>query len=120
MRYSLAFGLAATALAGHVSIPFSRERFSHQLSHVKRQETDPLSLEAFNNITGGGYYSEFEVGTPPQKISFLLDTGSSDTWVNSVDADLCKSKKLQKAMGFCQSQCRYMNVKISNISLTRC
>jgi predicted aspartyl protease len=105
MHHALVVGLAATtAAAGHVSIPFSRQKFRHPLAHVKRDD-EPFALEALNNITGGGYYSEFAVGTPPQNISFLLDTGSSDTWVNSVEANLCNSQTQQAAMGFCQTQC---------------
>jgi hypothetical protein len=97
---------ATTATAGHLAVPLSRQSFSHHGSKVKRQQdnTDSLTLEALNNVTGGGYYSEFEIGTPPQKISFLLDTGSSDTWVNSVDADICNSVRLQTTIGYCQTQ----------------
>lgn len=91
--HSLALlGLATAATAGHVSVPVSRQKFANPHARralLKRQSTDPITLEALNNVTGGGYYSEFEVGSPGQTISFLLDTGSSDTWVNSVDVDLC-------------------------------
>lgn len=115
MRHTLALCLATAtvAAAGHLAVPFSRERFSHARAKAKRQSNDgsdddddsePLTLAALNNITGGGYYAEFGVGTPPQLISFLLDTGSSDTWVNSVDADICNSQSMQTRMGFCQAQ----------------
>lgn len=110
MRQTLALGLAAAtvASAGHVSVSVSRQGFSHPRAKLFRRQDDdgePFALEALNNVTGGGYYSEFEIGTPPQLISFLLDTGSSDTWVNSVDADLCNSNVMQATMGFCQTQC---------------
>lgn len=48
-----------------------------------------------NNITGGGYYVDFTVGTPPQPQRMVLDTGSSDIWVVANDADLCTSTRLQ-------------------------
>lgn len=111
MHQTLALCLTAAtvATAGHVSVSISRERFTHPHAKLSGRQSDddsePFTLEALNNITGGGYYSEFEVGTPPQRISFLLDTGSSDTWVNSVDADLCRSSLLQQSMGYCQTQC---------------
>ncbi|KAI6782537.1 aspartic-type endopeptidase-like protein [Emericellopsis cladophorae] len=91
MRSVALLALASVVSAGHISVPFSRQSFDN--SHARRaalrkrqDDSEPFALEALNNITGGGYYSEFAVGTPPQQISFLLDTGSSDTWVN-IDPD---------------------------------
>lgn len=107
MRHATLLALVATASAGHVSIPLSREQFSHSLRHVRRDDADDtLTLKALNNITGGGYYSEFEIGNPQQRINFQLDTGSSDTWVNSNEADLCNSEEDQMELGvFCEAQC---------------
>ncbi|CAH0017590.1 unnamed protein product [Clonostachys rhizophaga] len=101
MQWAYLLGLVAAATAGHVSIPFSRQDYSTSAALVKRQAAKDITLEALNNLTGGGYYSEFSIGTPPQKVSFLLDTGSSDTWVNSVDADVCNNKQLQARIGTC-------------------
>ncbi|KAL7800006.1 aspartic peptidase domain-containing protein [Trichoderma ceciliae] len=95
MRSSLQYvslaGLVAagTVSAGVVSVPFEKRFLSSDPAPSLLRRDGSISLDALNNITGGGYYAEFSVGTPPQKLSFLLDTGSSDTWVNSVDADLC-------------------------------
>ncbi|KAF7556759.1 hypothetical protein G7046_g6230 [Stylonectria norvegica] len=100
MRSLQILALAASVSAGTVSVDFSKLRLNTALTITKR---DSVSLDAFNNITGGGYYAEFEVGTPGQKLSFLLDTGSSDTWVNSVDVDLCKSETLQQTNGYCMA-----------------
>lgn len=95
--------LAVGASAGTVSVPFVKNGFHHG-AFIEKRET--LDLEALNNITGGGYYAEFSIGTPPQNISFLLDTGSSDTWVNSKDTDLCRSKKAQQTNGYCMATCK--------------
>ncbi|KAK7432812.1 hypothetical protein QQZ08_000675 [Neonectria magnoliae] len=101
MRSFLLLSLAATcASAGHISVDFSKFKLDLALSITKR---DTLDLKAINNVTGGGYYAEFQVGTPGQKIGFLLDTGSSDTWVNSVDTDLCNSLSLQDTNGYCMT-----------------
>ncbi|KAG9258591.1 aspartic peptidase domain-containing protein [Emericellopsis atlantica] len=112
MRSVALLALVSAVSAGHLSVPFSRQSFDN--GHARRaalrkrqDDAEPFALEALNNITGGGYYSEFEIGTPPQQISFLLDTGSSDTWVNSVEADLCNDEELQTYNGFCQTQCKY-------------
>ncbi|GJN86406.1 hypothetical protein PLIIFM63780_009986 [Purpureocillium lilacinum] len=78
--------LAAGASAASFSVPFRRSTGLSLDSFTKR---DVVSLTADNNITGGGYYAEIEVGTPGQKVKVHLDTGSSDTWVNSADTNLC-------------------------------
>lgn len=97
----------STVSAGTVSVPFVRR--AHEIpppSLSRRGDGSSIGLEALNNITGGGYYADFSVGTPPQKLSFLLDTGSSDTWVNSVAADLCTDKdRQQQQQLWCQTQC---------------
>ncbi|KAK1758609.1 aspartic peptidase domain-containing protein [Echria macrotheca] len=51
--------------------------------------------ELVNNITGGGYFLDVSVGTPPQPLTMLIDTGSSDAWVLSPQADLCTKASLQ-------------------------
>lgn len=102
MRYLDLFMLATTVSAGTVSVPVTKIKLSPPSAIRKR---DTLNLIATNNISGGGYYAEFEIGTPGQKIGFLLDTGSSDTWVNSVDADLCNSQDLQRNNGYCMTTC---------------
>jgi hypothetical protein len=48
-----------------------------------------FSEEISNIIAGGGYFVQVKVGTPPQNLTMLLDTGSSDTWVLGHDSDLC-------------------------------
>ncbi|KAL6410517.1 putative aspartic-type endopeptidase OPSB [Ilyonectria robusta] len=102
MRSLPLLSLAATCVsAGTLAVDFSKHKLDLPLTITKRDNT--LNLDAINNITGGGYYAEFDIGTPGQKIGFLLDTGSSDTWVNSVDTDLCNSISLQATNGFCMT-----------------
>lgn len=105
MRSLPLLSLAATCVsAGTLAVDFSKHKLDLPLTITKRDNT--LNLDAINNITGGGYYAEFDIGTPGQKIGFLLDTGSSDTWVNSVDTDLCNSISLQATNGFCMTTCK--------------
>lgn len=61
---------------------------------ISRRETHVGSL--LNNITGGAYYIDALIGNPGQPVSMILDTGSSDAWVVSPAADLCKSRRLQE------------------------
>ncbi|KAL6901666.1 aspartic peptidase domain-containing protein [Trichoderma evansii] len=107
LQYASLAGLvaASTVSAGVVSVDFEK-RFldSNPLPSLLRRD-GTIGLDALNNLTGGGYYAEFSVGTPPQKLSFMLDTGSSDTWVNSVDADLCTDSLIQQEVGeYCSKQ----------------
>ena len=60
---------------------------------------DTYSQNLINNITGGAYYAEVTVGTPGQKVSVVLDTGSSDLWVVSYKADLCTDFRIQREWG---------------------
>ncbi|KAL2198543.1 aspartic peptidase domain-containing protein [Corynascus similis CBS 632.67] len=64
---------------------------------LTRRET--FSERLINNIAGGGYYVKVQVGTPPQDLTMLLDTGSSDAWVLSHEADLCTDRDLQSFYG---------------------
>jgi len=64
------------------------------LPHLGRRATYTQLL--VNNITGGGYYCNVSVGTPGQQVTMILDTGSSDAWVLSPQADLCTSVKQQE------------------------
>lgn len=57
------------------------------------------SEELINHIAGGGYFAQVKVGTPGQVITMLLDTGSSDAWVLSHEADLCTDEDLQDLYG---------------------
>ncbi|KAK4219107.1 aspartic peptidase domain-containing protein [Rhypophila decipiens] len=61
---------------------------------ISRRDTHVGTL--VNNITGGAYYIDALIGTPGQRVSMILDTGSSDAWVVSPVADLCRSTRLQE------------------------
>lgn len=62
--------------------------------HLSRRATYAHQLA--NNITGGGYFADVQVGTPGQTVTMVLDTGSSDAWVIKPIADLCVSSALQQ------------------------
>lgn len=75
-----------------VSTNFKRVSFPPDLAQITRRGA--FDVTAINNLTGGGYYSEVEVGTPGQKMLMSLDTGSTDAWVMDKQADLCNSPRL--------------------------
>ena len=59
-----------------------------------------------NNVSRGSYYVEVDVGTPAQRQTLFLDTGSSDTWLLDSRADLCNNPRLQqRRYGGCGTTC---------------
>lgn len=118
MRDVLAIAaLAGLAAAGTVNVPVQHRlnpEFYEAMKITRRQQSDDksaddtLNILALNNLTGGGYYADFGIGTPPQVLTFHLDTGSSDTWVNLKDNDFCTSPGsiLSPAVG-CYKQCMF-------------
>ncbi|KAK1990980.1 acid protease [Colletotrichum falcatum] len=102
MRLPRALVLLAAAHEGAssqkvVSASFRRVEFPPDLVQVTRRGT--LDLAALNNVTGGGYYSAVRVGTPGQRATLHIDTGSSDTWILDRQADLCSSRSMQRQYG---------------------
>ena len=63
--------------------------------HTQLQRRGPFSENLFNNRSAMTYYATVEVGTPGQKATLIVDTGSSDVWVLSNTADLCTDPDLQ-------------------------
>ncbi|KAI1408202.1 aspartic peptidase domain-containing protein [Hypoxylon sp. FL1857] len=93
---------AADAASSQRVIPvsFSKPKGTLPALH-KRAGT--YSQELNNNLTGGGYYAQVTVGTPPQTVDLIVDTGSSDVWILDSDANLCKSTSMQNYYGYCLS-----------------
>ncbi|KAI1818552.1 aspartic peptidase domain-containing protein [Poronia punctata] len=81
-------------------VPLSFSRASQKHGNLNRRG-GTYSQELNNNLTGGGYYTEVALGTPPQPVTLILDTGSSDVWVLDSGADLCRSRDLQARYGSC-------------------
>ncbi len=60
------------------------------LSNRKRSSTLLSDLDLNDKwIFSGGYFLDIEVGTPPQQLQVLLDTGSSDLFIPSAEAARC-------------------------------
>lgn len=92
--------LASTAAADVVRIPVARSPAgSVRKRHPRLSKRATLTETLVNNVTQGGYYASVSVGTPGQPMTMVLDTGSSDAFVISADADLCTEKRLQVYYG---------------------
>ncbi|KAI0868296.1 aspartic peptidase domain-containing protein [Hypoxylon argillaceum] len=103
MRVSLwpiGLGAIATSVVAQRVVPlsFSKAGPEHE---TLRKRAGTYSQELNNNLTGGGYYAQVALGTPPQPVTLILDTGSSDVWVLDANADLCQSRRLQNLYGTC-------------------
>ncbi|KAI0118441.1 aspartic peptidase domain-containing protein [Nemania sp. FL0031] len=93
-------GAIATSVVAQRVVPLSFSRAGPEHQRL-RKRTGTFSQELNNNLTGGGYYAEVALGTPPQPVTLIIDTGSSDVWVLDANADLCQSRKLQYLYGTC-------------------
>lgn len=69
--------------------------FADEVAHATIQEG------LANNITRGSYMADVTVGTPGQKFSLVIDTGSSDVFVLAKTADQCNNLRLQYSYGSC-------------------
>jgi hypothetical protein len=93
----------AAAAKKVVSIGFGKQ--GNRLPPVHKR-ADPISQQLNNNLTGGGYYAEVSLGTPPQPVTLIVDTGSSDVWVLDSEADLCTDEAMQEMYyGGCIATC---------------
>jgi Eukaryotic aspartyl protease len=55
----------------------------------RARKRGPGATTITNELTG--YYVDVTIGTPPQPVSVILDTGSSELWVNTDSSALCAS-----------------------------
>ncbi|RFU34494.1 hypothetical protein B7463_g1875, partial [Scytalidium lignicola] len=99
---SLLAGVACSpAVLAAVTINIAKNpainRSSQQQRHLQQRATITESLA--NNYTGGSYVASVQVGTPPQTQTLVIDTGSSDVWLLSSDADLCSDPSEQDSAG---------------------
>lgn len=60
-----------------------------------------ITESILNNASGGSYMANVNIGTPPQAISLVIDTGSSDVFSLSYQADECTNARLAAKYGGC-------------------
>jgi predicted aspartyl protease len=90
MRLPLAvasgLALSATAAAQVVQWDIAKQK---NTPRVKRRSS-PDSVTLQNDEDLGGYFVTVSIGTPGQNLTLQVDTGSSDIWVPSSSAMVCK------------------------------
>jgi hypothetical protein len=80
-----------------------------QSSSRHRRSSTLLSQLNLNDqwVFSGGYFLDIDVGTPPQRLQVLLDTGSSDLFIPSAEAARCLSNDCPG--GSCKSRPAVVN-----------
>ncbi|KAH8662216.1 aspartic peptidase domain-containing protein [Xylariales sp. PMI_506] len=91
----------ATSLATHNVLPISIYKPAHPAPLLHRRATSTYTGTLNNNLTGQAYYADVSVGTPPQNLTLVIDTGSSDVWLLASDSTLCTSTRNQQVYGYC-------------------
>ncbi|KAK0112783.1 hypothetical protein ONS95_014516 [Cadophora gregata] len=88
---SLVYLVGSGSAAKVVSYPVTRALArNEQLLRREISQRSNFQELLSNNKSRGIYYASVEVGTPAQKLSLLLSTGSSDIWVIADTAAACK------------------------------
>ncbi|KAL8791463.1 MAG: hypothetical protein Q9213_000080 [Squamulea squamosa] len=70
-----------------VSLKTQRRQIRRPVNGDLIRRTEPVP-ETLDN-QGVAYTARISLGTPPQEFIVIVDTGSSDLWVNTLDSDLC-------------------------------
>ncbi|KAG8764163.1 hypothetical protein FRC11_003019 [Ceratobasidium sp. 423] len=80
----------------HPTFDFAAERKGLQEKYGGKHQSKRQNIiqeDMANQNMDTMYYASVEVGTPPQTYAVILDTGSSDMWLQSVECAPCTGKK---------------------------
>ncbi|KAK5064494.1 hypothetical protein LTR84_000327 [Exophiala bonariae] len=90
--------VTASPNPGTVGFNFERRRVNaEEAPHLSRRQSKTVLAGLTNEYIL--YFINVTVGTPGQSFSLQLDTGSSDIWFPSVNADICRQDIRQCPVG---------------------
>ncbi|KAK3395715.1 aspartic peptidase domain-containing protein [Sordaria brevicollis] len=88
-------GLAQKILDGVVQWNIQKRHASTIPNRLPRRAGSTYDAILRNERLQGGYYTDCEMGTPGQKVTLQLDTGSSDIWVPDSATSVCEDNGCQ-------------------------
>ncbi|KAI8629784.1 aspartic peptidase domain-containing protein [Xylariaceae sp. FL1651] len=87
---TLATGSLLASAASAQVVQWDIVRRGNGVSRLNKRAGGTVEEIITNERTNGGYFTSCTVGTPPQKLTLQLDTGSSDIWVPASTASVCE------------------------------
>ncbi|KAJ8058856.1 hypothetical protein OCU04_011839 [Sclerotinia nivalis] len=95
-HHTIIFLLLLALTLAQVRIPITRKTHLPQPALNRRISTRASVLGSLaNDLKQASYVISVKVGTPPQDIDLIVDTGSSDTWLIANTANSCTGSGLE-------------------------
>ncbi len=87
---ALATGLAAASASDFLQLDFTKKAIHADGGIHQKRSVDVSLINSKTPLNQLQYWVNVTVGTPSQKLALQLDTGSSDMWILSTEAQTCK------------------------------
>lgn len=87
---SLATSFLLASVASAQVVQWDIEKRVNLAPKLSRRAGGSVEEVITNEKTRGGYFASCSVGTPGQKVTLQLDTGSSDIWVPASSSSVCE------------------------------
>ncbi len=106
MRSIIAFALAALIPSAHGAITLDIQNTDTPVLPEQLSKRYSIQKPILNNESC--YTAMTYVGTPPQKMEFVIDTGSTDVWMIAAEAPLCSKAWYKQAYhASCHTPCEF-------------
>ncbi|OLN86099.1 Candidapepsin-8 [Colletotrichum chlorophyti] len=99
---------------GVLSLPVYQDIRLHPLEQLRRRQVSDTDVPVYN-VSATTYLIDLEIGTPGQKTTVAIDTGSSELWVNPNCANAGPDSQVQS----CNANGHYDPRDSSTSSITR-